>query len=200
MGADGVELDVRPSADGHLVVHHDAELGDGRRISRLTWREIPARVPFLEPVLDACGNMIVDIEIKTERDDPDFDPEQTLARILVELLAGHEMGSRVLVSSFDISMIASVRALSSEIPTALVTRHSAEAINRAVDGGHVAINPSDAVVDEHYVAAAHDAGLAVNVWTVDDPERIRQLAEFGVDAVITNVPEIAIAVLGSRGC
>ena len=57
------------------------------------------------------------------------------------------------------------------------------------------LNPQDALVDAGLVTAAHGAGLAVNVWTVDDPERIRALARLGVDAVITNDPAGALAAL-----
>jgi glycerophosphoryl diester phosphodiesterase len=46
------------------------------------------------------------------------------------------------------------------------------------------------------VAAAHDTGLAVNAWTCDDPERIAWLAAAGVDGIVTNVPDVALAALG----
>jgi glycerophosphoryl diester phosphodiesterase len=47
------------------------------------------------------------------------------------------------------------------------------------------------------VGAAHDVGLAVHTWTVDDPARMVELAEMGVDSVITNVPDIAVATLAA---
>ncbi len=59
----------------------------------------------------------------------------------------------------------------------------------------MAIHPHDVLVDRSFVEQAHAAGLAVNVWTVDDPERIVALAEVGVDAIITNVPDVAVAAL-----
>jgi glycerophosphoryl diester phosphodiesterase len=51
-------------------------------------------------------------------------------------------------------------------------------------------------VNEDLVIAAHAAGLAVNTWTCDDPDRIRWLADLGVDAVVTNVPDVALTALG----
>ena len=60
----------------------------------------------------------------------------------------------------------------------------------------MAVHPHHAFVNEDLVRIAHDAGLAVNTWTVDDPERIRWLADLGVDGIITNVPDVALAALG----
>jgi glycerophosphoryl diester phosphodiesterase len=53
-------------------------------------------------------------------------------------------------------------------------------------------------VNEDLVHLAHQAGLAVNTWTCDEPERIRWLADIGVDAVVTNVPAIARRALSAR--
>jgi glycerophosphoryl diester phosphodiesterase len=57
------------------------------------------------------------------------------------------------------------------------------------------VNPWDRFVDEALVARAHGAGIEVNSWTVDDPQRIAALGALGVDAVITNVPDVARAAL-----
>ena len=66
-----------------------------------------------------------------------------------------------------------------------------------VRAGHAALHPYDATVTPELVTACHDAGLRVNVWTVDDPARILELAEMGVDGVVTNVPDVARAALSS---
>jgi glycerophosphoryl diester phosphodiesterase len=72
----------------------------------------------------------------------------------------------------------------------------ARLVERAAERGHVAIHPHHAFVNETLLRLAHDAGLAVNTWTCDDPERIRWLADVGTDAVVTNVPDVALAALG----
>ena len=67
LGADWVELDVHHGGDGSLVVHHDAELADGRRIRDLRRNELPAHVPLLAEALAACEGMGVNVEIKPHR-------------------------------------------------------------------------------------------------------------------------------------
>ena len=64
--------------------------------------------------------------------------------------------------------------------------------------GHRALHPHHAFVDADLVAAAHRAGVELNTWTVDEPDRIRWLADAGVDAVITNAPADALAALGKH--
>jgi glycerophosphoryl diester phosphodiesterase len=107
----------------------------------------------------------------------------------------------VLVSSFNIDAIDRVRTLAPSLPTALLTfglDEPATAIARCVAQGHRALHPFDATVDQMLVDAAHAAGLAINVWTVDRPDRIVALAAMGVDGICTNVPDTARHVLESR--
>lgn len=197
-GADGVELDVRRCRDGDMALHHDAVLGDGRRIVELTRADLPESSCTLAEALDVCEPMVVNIEIKNVPIDPDHDPECLLADRVVALL--HERGGRdrVIVSSFGLATVDRVRAVDPSIPTGLLTfvdPIGPEAIELAARHWHQAIHPHVATVDAAYVALAHDHGLAVNVWTVDDPDRMRELASWGVDGIVTNVPAVAVAAL-----
>lgn len=197
-GAHGVELDVRRCRDGDMALHHDAELADGRRIVELTRADLPETSATLADALDVCEGMVVNIEIKNVPVDPDHDPTCALADAVVGLL--HERGGRdrVIVSSFGLATVDRVRAIDPGIPTALLTfidPMGPRAIELAAGHGHRAIHPHVATVDPAFVALAHDHDLAVNVWTVDDPERIRELADWGVDGIVTNVPAIALAAL-----
>lgn len=197
-GADGVELDVRRCRDGDMALHHDAVLGDGRRIVELTRADLPESSCTLAEALDVCEPMAVNIEIKNVPIDPDHDPECLLADRVVALL--HERGGRdrVIVSSFGLATVDRVRAIDPGVPTGLLTfvdPIGPEAIELAARHGHQAIHPHVATVDAAYVALAHDHGLAVNVWTVDDPDRMRELASWGVDGIVTNVPAVAVAAL-----
>jgi glycerophosphoryl diester phosphodiesterase len=199
LGADGVELDVRRSADRGLVVHHDATLADGRAIHELQVADLPADVPLLDAALDACDGMVVNIEIKNVPVDIDWDPSEFLAEAVVALLQERKAHEDVLVSCFGLDAIDKVRRLDPSIPTGYLISarwDQVGALQRAIDGGHTAFHPHESAVTPELVGRAHDAGLAVNVWTVDDPDRMRWLAEeCGVDAVITNVPDVARATL-----
>lgn len=200
--ADGVELDVRRTGDGALAVSHDDTLPDGRALVELRADELPSGMPLLAEALDACQPLsIVNIEIKNWPDDVDFDPTEALADRVVALLAarGEEASAHYLISGFHLPTIDRVHALAPALATAwLIFGHEAvaEHIDRAAAHGHVALHPHHAFVTEEMVSLAHEAGLAVNAWTCNDPDRIRWLAELGVDAVVTDVPAVALEALG----
>lgn len=200
--ADGIELDVRRAADGALVVHHDDTLADGRRIVDLQQVELPAEVPVLAAALDVCTPLaVVNIEIKNWPDDADFDPTEQVAVDVVTLLEarGELDDGRNLISSFHLPTVDRVHELAPGLATAWLlglVEDTGPLIERAASHGHVAIHPHHAFVNDELVARAHDAGLAVNTWTCDEPDRIRWLADAGVDAVVTNVPDLALAALG----
>ena len=198
-GAYGVELDVRRAGGGALVVHHDGNLSDGRRVGATLRSELPPSVPTLGEVL-AAGAWFVNIEIKHDAREPSRGPSGLLADDVVAEVAAHGAEGRVLVSSFDWATVCRVRQMAPELATAWLVwtgtgGEPREWCARAAGAGLQAINPQDALVDDALVATAHRAGLAVNVWTVDDPDRIRTLARLRVDAVITNDPATALAAL-----
>ncbi len=210
LGADWVELDVRRTNDMHLVVHHDAvvtldeaDVADRLRrpLVELRRDEVPPAVPDLVDVLAVCERLGVNLEIKSSPDDPDFDPSYQVCEAVVAALAGRER-SRVLVTSFDLGAIDRVHALDPTVPTGLLTIDLSDVpkvIGLAASRGHRALNPWNPFVTPEVVEAAQDAGLAVNVWTVDDPERMAALAAMGVDGIITNVPDVARSVLDGGG-
>lgn len=206
LGADWVELDVRRSADGVLVVHHDAHLPDGRAIVETRAADLPAPVPALSAALDACAGMGVNVEIKNDPSEPDFDPAHEIAVAVAQATRawlGPEgaAAGRVIVSSFAMETIDRLRVAAPELPTGWLTfdlRDPAAVVERAVAHGHAAIHPYDPFVDRSLVEQAHAAGLAVYVWTVDDPGRMAELVGMGVDGIITNHPDRARTVLDRR--
>jgi len=201
-GADGVELDVRRTADGAMAIVHDEALPDGRLVVETRLAELPEHVPVLAEVLDTCRTLqVVNIEIKNWPADADFDESLTLASEVVGLLESRgDLGTgRMLVSCFHRPTVDLVHELAPGLPTALLLGFGGEPhelVQKAAERGHVAVHPHFALVDEVFVRVAHDVGLAVNVWTVDEPDAIRRLAEMGVDGIVTNVPDIALEALG----
>lgn len=197
LGADWVELDVRLTADGARAIHHDAELPDGRAICELAVAELPGFVPVLDTALAACDGLGVNVEIKNSRPDPDFDPQRTSADAVVAELAGFPR-DRVLVTSFDLATVDRVRALDPTLATGLLAHELEEpkpTIELAASRGHRAINPWDPFVDDAFMELARGAGLEVNVWTVNEPDRMRELIALGVDAIITDVPDVLRGLL-----
>lgn len=200
--ADGVELDVRRTADGAMALSHDDTLADGRVVVELRREELPPTVPSLADALEVCTPLaMVNIEIKNWPEDKDFDATAQLATDVVALLdaRGELEDHRNLISCFHLPTIDRVRELAPQLPTAWLlglVEDAARLIDRAAEHGHVAIHPHHVFVNKELVQRAHDAGLAVNTWTCDEPDRIRWLADVGVDALVTNVPDVALAALG----
>jgi glycerophosphoryl diester phosphodiesterase len=198
LGADMVELDVRRTADGALVVCHDAHIPDLGPIVGLRRTDLPASVPTLPEALDACGGMGVNIEIKNSPVDPDYDEGDAVAGAVAGLVLARRDQGRVIVSSFNLASVDAVRAASTRIPTALLTVPALDqswAIAIAAERGHAAWHPHHTSVTAELMAEARAAGLRVNTWTVDDPARMLELAALGVDGIVTNLPDVALATL-----
>lgn len=199
LGADWVELDARRSADGQLVVHHDAHLSDGRAVLDVERAALPDHVCDLAGALDACTGMNVNIEIKNWPGEVDFDPGESVAEAVVALVAERREQANVLVSCFHEPTIARVRQLDPAVATAWLfidDDRPPDALAEAMAAaGHRALHPWDGSVDERLVEAAHRHGLDVNVWTVDDPERMAALVAVGADGLCTNVPDVARRVV-----
>jgi glycerophosphoryl diester phosphodiesterase len=196
LGADMVELDVRRTADDVLVVHHDPEIPGSGALATLRYDRLITGIPTLEAALDACLPTAINIEIKNARNEPDWDAARTVATATAALVVRRELHDRVLVSSFDMGSIDRVRAIDHAIPTALLTERVDGAVDACVRHGHAAIHPRADIATRRFVADAHAVGLAVNVWTVDDPDAMRELVARGVDGICTNDPELAIRVVG----
>jgi glycerophosphoryl diester phosphodiesterase len=199
-GADWVELDARRTADRFLVVHHDAHLPDGRPLVDLVAAELPSSVPSLAEALDACAGMGVNIEIKNNPPDPDLDPDQWVAEATVALLADRDGRDEVLISSFNAAAIARVRERAPHVATALlVVEPPPDVVEVLVAAGHSALHPYDWWVEAELVERCHAVGIAVNVWTVDDPARMQELLDHGVDGLCTNVPHVARGLIPRPG-
>lgn len=200
LGADAVELDVRRTVDGHAAVHHDARLVDGRLICETRAGGLPSEVPSLAEALGACGELAVNVEIKNVRIDPDYDPHQSMAQVVVDTVRDADRIGVVIVSSFGFAAIGRVRELEPALRTAWLVMPSPRRTNRLIErivaAGHSGIHPVWTMVDERLVDLAHRAGLFVNTWTVDDPDQMLRLADLGVDGIVTNVPDVADAALG----
>jgi glycerophosphoryl diester phosphodiesterase len=200
MGAHGVELDVRRTADGALVVHHDPLLADGRAIIATDRADLPDHIPTVSEGLDACDGMWVNLEIKNDPTEPDFDPTDSIADDTMALLAQRDEPQRWLMSSFRIETMDRCRAVAPAVRTAWLTGAVPDDVVEILTSrGHTALHPWVRLLSRDVVDRCHAAGIEVNTWTCDDPNRMRELIEWGIDGICTNVPDVALAVLADVG-
>lgn len=205
LGADGIELDVHRTADGVLVVHHDADAPELGLLVARSFADVRAArpdIPTLAESLAAAGELVVNVEIKCCAWDDDPDPEHDVARGVIALVRELDAYDRVIVSSFDLTHIDAVRALEPRLATGFLVhgQDPTPLVARCVERGHTWLHPDWGNLLlrlDDCVAAARRAGVRLNPWTVDDPEAMRRFAAAGVDALITNVPDLALAALAS---
>ncbi len=199
MGADMVEFDVRPSRDGRLVVHHNARLADGRAIVNLDADDLPGYIPSLADALDACRPLRVNIEIKNDRQEPDFDIGDDVASGVIEVVAARGDLGRYLVSSFRLATIDVVRTGEPRIDTAwLVSEIRPDTLAKLAEHGHRTLHPWVNAVTQPLLRQCHAAGVSVNTWTCDEPSRMRELIGWGINGICTNVPDVALSVRAER--
>jgi glycerophosphoryl diester phosphodiesterase len=202
LGADGVELDVRLTADGALAVHHDAEIAGLGAIFQLGVADLPPHVPLLADALGVCEGMVVNVEIKNSPADPGYDAAEAVAALTAQAIDEAGWTDRVLVSSFQVSTLRAVQvadgrlALGSLWP---IVTPPATGLEEAVEAGFRAVHPFVTLVDGDLVNLAHAVGLAVNVWTVNAPDDLRALVALGVDTVITDTLAAALAISEGTG-
>jgi len=202
LGADGVELDVRLTADGALAVHHDAEIPGLGAVAALSVAELPAHVPLLADVLAVCDGLVVNVEIKNAPQDPGFDPGEAVAALTAAAIEEAGWSDRVIVSSFQATTLRAVQAADGRLALGALWGFATDpgpALEEAVGAGFRAVHPFVTAATPELVARAHSAGLAVNVWTVNALGDLQAMVELGVDAVITDRVAAALAATGGNG-
>ncbi|HTK16033.1 MAG TPA: glycerophosphodiester phosphodiesterase [Acidimicrobiia bacterium] len=198
LGADGVELDVRCTADGVLVVHHDPEIHDVGLIASLSFAALRAARPQLATLaeaLEACHGLVVNAEVKCLPWEPDADVDGSVMRATIDAVRAHD--GMMVVSSFDLAAVDRARAVAPDLATAWLTHGQAvvAAAEIAAAHGHPWLNADGGAALEagaDGIALAHRAGVLVGTWTVDDPEAARTLGAAGADIIITNVPDVVL--------
>jgi glycerophosphoryl diester phosphodiesterase len=202
LGADGIELDVRLTADGALAVHHDPDIPGWGPVADLTVRELPSHVPLLAAVLDACSDMTVNIEVKNLPNESGFDPEEATARLVATVLTEVALLERTVVSSFWAPSLEAVAEINPSIRTGLLLAEWADptwGLGLAREAGCRAFHPAESLVTSSLVDAAHAVGLAVAAWTVNGGPAVTAAAADGVDTVITDDVAAAVKVLRGPG-
>lgn len=215
MGAEGIEFDVQRTADGHLVVIHDETVdrtsdGSGavvdltleqlRRFDFSNGFEVPRRVgiPTLAEVLELCRptDITINIELK---DSVEAYPGMGLEALAAARDAG--VVDRALFSSFNHDSLATLRGHVAPESLGLLYAGSYPAPWTYATGfGAGAIHPNLADVDSpRFVEAAHGVGIRVNCWTMGEkPAMLQRALDLGVDAIITNFPDLGVQAVHER--
>lgn len=219
LGVEHIETDVHLTADGVVVMSHDETLDrcfDGTGvIAEMTYEEIlqfrneaGEQMPRLEDALAEFPDLHFNIDAKT---DEVVDP-------MVSVLTEADAFPRTLIASFSEKRLETVRNLdnphvSTSLGTAAVVRLmlAAETVSSAetwrVTGPSRSVRAVQVpekirglrVVTPRLVATAHTAGLAVHVWTVNEPAAMVRLLDWGVDGLVTDRPTMLREILRARG-
>lgn len=203
LGSDGIELDVRLSRDGAAVVHHDRTLERTTSLSgpvsaRDTDELVRVNVPALRTVLARYPSSRVIIEIK--------ETDLALARAVVDDVIAADAADRVCVGSFSRRPLREVRRLAPSLATSAAREEVRWALYRSwcrwpvmkvpYSGYQVPeVAGTTRVVSPRFVNDAHSAGLGVQVWTVNSEDDARRLLRWGVDALITDRPDLLVGIV-----
>jgi glycerophosphoryl diester phosphodiesterase len=220
VGVPLVELDVRLSRDGRAVVMHDPTVDrttDGTgAVHELTTEELrelnagtsdsPEPVPTLADALETLsGRAGAVLEVKNLPWEPAFETEEeSIVRETHAELERTRFDGPVLIVSFNPASIAASRDIAPNVPTGFLVWKAVtprDALAHVVDAGHDMVLPRASALageGEAFVRTAHEAGLRLGTWTVDDPRELRMFLDLGVDAVASNDPAMALEVLRER--
>ncbi len=203
LGARAVEMDARCTADGVVVIHHDAKVAGLGDVCALASEALPGWIPTLADALDACEatGIGVVVELKDLPREPGHDPAWPIAGLVAAALAdrlGARPGADVLVSSFALDAIRTVRASQPAVPIAWLTMPGYDqhrALATAAELGCAALHAHESAVTEALIFEAHERGVRVDPWTVNDPARLAQLVAWGADGLITDDVEGTLAAI-----
>jgi glycerophosphoryl diester phosphodiesterase len=213
MGARFIETDLRLTRDARVVAIHDATLdrtttGHGpvylcsleemRALDAGAWFDSHGggsfageRVPTLEEILRFAKerDVLLYLEIK---------PDETwgIEHAIVGALRDSGESARVVLLCFDTRLLESVRRLDGNFMTGYLCDHpSPDLVDRAIDLGARQLVPRGDLATPSLVRKAHEAGLQVVAWTINEPDQMRRLIAAGADGIMTDYPERLVGVL-----
>lgn len=207
----GIELDVHRSKDGFPVIVHNFTIdettnGEGL-VTEMTLAELKSldagswfgsdflgvQIPTLDEVFEAVGQkLLVNVEIKSELQETDG-----VEQVVADCIRRHQMGARVIVSSFNPLTLKRFRTIMPDVMIGFL--YSPEMPNDIIalmdDFPHEARHPYHAIIDVEYMQWAKSQNYYVNTWTVNEPERAKELRDLGVNCIITDNPDTIIEAL-----
>lgn len=219
LGIRHIETDVQLTQDGYVVIHHDDTVDrnyDGTgRVRDLYWDELRhmttsdgQHMMLLSEALQEFPDLWLNIDAKTDE----------VVEPLLEILHDHNAYHRVMLASFSERRLKKIRRLArGRVSTSLGVSAAMRLLAAAqtatspgiwhIPGPHLGVRAVQVphyhgpvpVVTPRFVAAAHTLGLAVHVWTVNEPAQMSELLDMRVDGLITDRPTVAKDILMRRG-
>lgn len=209
LGAYGVELDVHILPDKTVVVHHDGNLGrcenvDGS-IYNYGYETIKSfsvgekfspdfkneTIPYMDEVLKFLkeNNMFLNCEIKRDSGFCFVDEDE-----VIKLINKYNMADNSIISSFDHKMLYNIKKKHPNYKVGILYSqdYGMDIINYCIENSFDAVHPYFKLIDKAFVDKAHENGIEVNTWTVDNIEDIKQMKKYGVDNIISNDVETAL--------
>jgi glycerophosphoryl diester phosphodiesterase len=210
--ADAIELDVKLSSDGYVVVHHDPTLdrtttgkGPLKNMTLAELKKLDAGsffsekfkgepVPTLEDVFEAVGKRtFINIELTNYKT-----PGDELVETVCMLVKKHKMQKNIMFSSFIASNLSKARSYLPEVPRGLLALNGflgswARSFGFAF-GKYQALHPYLKDMTQQETARVHRLNRRVHVWTVNDEQDMRRLFGWGVDGIFTDDPKLAVRV------
>ncbi len=189
-GADAIELDLRLTRDGHLVVLHDADVdrttGGSGPVADMTLDEIKhldaglgERIPAFEEVLETI-HLPIHAELKAVE----------AAEPLAALIRNRRLAGRVTPISFAPEALRRVKLSLPDLPVGLILSGGSPGLTEARSVGASLVSPQAAYLDAAMVEGYRRAGLRVTTWTVNESEEMRRVLRLGVDGIVTDRPDL----------
>jgi len=207
-GAPWAEVDFMEAKDGTVVLLHDESLSRTAGVDRFIWDmtgdELTAldvgawfdptfageRIATIDEVLAAAkGKIRLNLELKVHG------REKRFVATVVEAIRRADFGEDCVLTSLDYEALRAARALDPDLRLGIIIAAKIGDTS-ALDVDFYSVQPLVATVD--FVRRAHQAGRQVHVWTVNDPARMREVIDRGIDNLITDHPRRALAVLEER--
>jgi glycerophosphoryl diester phosphodiesterase len=204
--ADFIEVDVRQTADGELVLLHDESLKRTTGVNKKIW-EVDSlylstldagkwlsstfegvRVPTLREVFELCkGKININLDLKYNKKYPNFEEN------VVALIEEYDMELQCVISSTKLSVLNRVKEINSNIKTGYIIYQISEAYydNSNIDF----FSMNSYFISERVLQQAHSYGKEIHAWTVNSKNELERMNRLGVDNIITDNPAFAKVVL-----
>jgi glycerophosphoryl diester phosphodiesterase len=222
MGVDGVETDVHRLRDGVIVAIHDPDIKrttDGRgQISELTLPELKAldagswfnktypgkarpefvglKVPTLQEIIDLIKESPADLYVEIK--DPERYPPD-LEESLLSIIRNNGMEKKTRFLSFSAQSIEKIKALDPSSQTALlISNRGGDPVRQALRASANELAIRHTLATHALIDAAHNKGLSLTVWTVDEPKVLQRMIHLAVDSIVSNYPERILSLMSGE--